>query len=300
MVHCRSYHAAWAAVQIKLKHNFKFKIVFDPRGLFPEEVALKKNYSEVNEDYKYLKKIEEEIISNIDVLIAVSDTMANYYKRLGVDKVKTIYLSSDVSLLKPSNLNSTKQELNFIYVGALSNSTWHKITELKYLMIHILNKVPESNFTIVTTSNHKEIIKEFNDFPIDKLHLTSTKNLNELKPLLQKANFGLMSYFTPKTQREIVLSDMVMAVKTAEYFAAGLPLILNKYCGGASHIVNENNIGIAYTPSEFKEITKSKIVSLTNSSKKNEISNLAEELFDYSSNANRYKQVYIDLYSSNH
>jgi hypothetical protein len=46
IVHCRSYHAAWAAITIRDKYKLNYKVIFDGRDLWPEEMALKQCFSE--------------------------------------------------------------------------------------------------------------------------------------------------------------------------------------------------------------------------------------------------------------
>lgn len=45
IIHCRSYHSAWAAIKCRERYRFKYKVIFDPRGLYPEEVSLKREKS---------------------------------------------------------------------------------------------------------------------------------------------------------------------------------------------------------------------------------------------------------------
>jgi hypothetical protein len=57
LIHCRSYHAAWAAIQVRDKYKLNYKIIFDGRDLWPEEVALKKGWNDSSKDYLFLKLI---------------------------------------------------------------------------------------------------------------------------------------------------------------------------------------------------------------------------------------------------
>lgn len=294
VLHCRSYHATWAAIKVKIKYGFKYEIIFDARGIWPEEVAHKKGYNKENENYKFLKNIELFIINNVDSIVAVSDTMRKHFLGLGANNVHTIYLSTPVSKLSPNLLKKSKGDvITFCYVGALSNNTWHRIDDLLKLFLHLNKTIENANFVIVTTSNHKEIKKSFIDFPIEKLKITSTKNIQELQIVLRDVDYGVMSYFNPSTDKELLLSNMVMAVKTAEYIGAGLPMIVNKFCGGAAAVINNNNLGISYNPNTFDELTKEKIISVLKEKTNIERSRFAEEFFDYKSNAFKYRDLYV-------
>ncbi|WP_417365318.1 glycosyltransferase [Flavobacterium beibuense] len=293
VVHCRSYHAAFAAVQVREKYKFNYKIVFDGRGLYPEEVALKKGYSDSNSNYLFLKQIENKLLSECDVSVAVSDTMKEHYLSLKAKKAVCVYLSSSTVRLRGGREHIVREgdKINYGYVGALSDDTWHKPQELLdlYMKLRVFGK---SKLIIVTTSNHEAIRKCFANIPDDEIYITSTKTDEELKNILQTFDFGLMSYFKPQSKREILLGNMVLAVKIVEYLAAGLPVIVNRYCGGAASIVEKYNLGIVYDPETFQEINSKNITGFVNDYKFFERSDLAKELFDYEVNAEKYKRIY--------
>lgn len=295
IVHCRSYHAAWAALKVKEKYGFDYKIVFDGRGLWPEEIALKRNFSQDGEDYLFLKSIEKELLQKCDVSVAVSDTMKDHYEKLGAKKVECIYLSASIDKLAP-NLNHHREDevMSFCYVGALSEDTWHHPAQLLELYAHLRSLIGQTRLVIVTTSDHGAIKEYFKELPYDEIILTSSKSVEELKNILEEADFGILSYFVPKTAREKLLGNMVLAVKTAEYLAAGLPVLVNEACGGAATIVNQNQLGIAYNPSTFSELTQENIQLFLNKDK-NKVSNLAKSLFDYQNNAMKYANLYHSL-----
>ncbi len=296
IVHCRSYHAAWAALKVKEKYNFKYKIIFDPRGLWPEEISLKKGFNENSPDYRFLKSIENQLLCGCDLVISVSDTMLQYLKKMNVKNLECIYLSADTKKLRNENDNKDNEYINVGYVGVLSETTWHKPKDLLELYIKIRENVKNTRLFIVTTSSHTDIKKIFSEIPVEELVLISTKSIDELKIVLNKLDFGLMSYFKPENKKDILLAKMVLGVKIAEYLSAGLPIIVNKMCGGASNIIDYFNIGISYDPNSFKEINKENILKFVNDNKHFERNAIAEKLFDYNNNATKYKLVYDRLY----
>jgi len=296
VVHCRSYHAAWAALKVKEKYNLPYKVIFDARGLWPEEVSLKKGYSDSSDNYKFLKTIESYNFQYSSVIVAVSDTMSEIFKNIGAKKVKTIYLSSNTGVLKNTNLKNEKNNsVTFCYVGALSESTWHKPKELLSLYQHLRNIVTNPKLMIVTTSNYNDIKECFADIPNNELVFSSTKNITELKEKLIQADIGLMSYFTPVTSREVILGKTVLAVKTAEYLAAGLPMIVNSYCGGAAKIITEHGIGLAYNPNDLTYLTSENVSDLLLFDSKLKAQEKSYDLFDYRRNAERYKSIYQEI-----
>jgi glycosyltransferase involved in cell wall biosynthesis len=296
ILHCRSYHASWAALSVKKKFGFSYKIIFDARGLWPEEVALKKEYAPHSKDYKFLKNIESTLLEESDLTIAVSDTMQSHYEKIGVNRISTVYLSANTKELV-FNRNTIKEtkHTNLCYVGALSDDTWHRPSELLILFKRIKNILPDAQLTIVTTSSHEKVRTYFSEFSQDTIKITTSKSVLELKNIFKKMDFGLMSYFTPSTKQETLLSKMVLAVKTAEYLTAGLPMIVNKACEGAAYLIEKYNLGVAYDPNTFEELTLDKITGFNTPEEQERISVIASQLFDYQYHARQYAELYKEL-----
>jgi glycosyltransferase involved in cell wall biosynthesis len=296
IVHCRSYGAAWAALSVKEKYGLRYKIIFDGRGLWPEEAALKKGWSEKSADYLFLKSIESKLLEYCDCSVTVSDTMHEHYVGLGAKNDHTIYLSADTNQLKVGvDQFEFNDNVRFCYVGALSNDTWHQPSALVDLYRQLRALFPKTQLTIVTTSNHDSLRRDFAEFPENEIVLTATKTRAELKQVLESQDFGLMTYFQPKNDKEILLGRMVLAVKSAEYFIAGLPMICNAYCGGVARLIEKNQLGITYFPEKLEEIKREDINSYLNKAAKNRCQDFAEENFDYGVNALNYKNIYESL-----
>ncbi|WP_412486422.1 hypothetical protein [Shewanella chilikensis] len=296
IVHCRSYHAAWAALNVKIKYGFTYKIIIDGRGLWPEEVALKKNWSQQSEDYRFLKTVESQLLDKCNCSVSVSDTMHEHYVKLGAKNDHTVYLSADTKQLKVEiGEFEVSDTVRFCYVGALSEDTWHQPSVLVELYRKLRLLFPKTKLTIVTTSNHAALRQTFSEFPTQEIVLTSTKSRAELKQVFKKQDFGLMTYFSPETDREKLLGNMVLAVKTAEYFVAGLPMICNAYCGGAARIIEDNSLGVVYYPENIDSLTSEEFVHYLRKSAREKCQAFALDNFDYSVNAGKYLKLYRDV-----
>jgi glycosyltransferase involved in cell wall biosynthesis len=297
-VHCRSYHAAWAALQARRRFGGRYRIVFDARGLFPEEVALKRCYPDQSPDYLYLKGVERVLLDKCDVTVAVSDTMEAHFRALGARQVELIYLSASYLRLHASRelMDKPTKRLEFCYVGALSEGTWHKPSSLARLFARLKADFTDAKLTIVSTSSHSAIRTHFAQWSEADVEITSTKTDEELKSYLVRADLGLMSYFEPSTPREVILADMVMAVKIAEYLCAGLPIIVNRYCGGAAHVISQHALGVVYDPDQLATLDVSRIRQLMEEpGARDRISRTACKLFDYSVHARQYADLYRRL-----
>lgn len=298
VVHCRSYHAAWAALQVRNTNKLDFKIIFDARGLYPEEVAHKRHFAEDGADYHYLKAVEKVLLKECDVTISVSDTMKAHFAELGGKDLPVVYLSANHEKLKRdiSKPRHSDAPVRFCYVGALGERTWHKPSALGELFSCLRDFFPGSTLLIVTTSDHSLIRPHFRPCDWHHVAITSSKSVDELATHFQNVDVGLMSYFNPSSRRESKLAEMVMAVKTAEYLCAGLPVIVNKYCGGASSIIKKYKLGITYDPEDIQSLDAQKIRDhVYNIGTGMTISEIAQELFDYRAHAQQYVNIYRRL-----
>lgn len=298
IIHCRGYHSTNLAIKLRRKYNFEYKIIFDPRGLAPEEFILSRNSNIKSYSYRKLKQIEAENIMESDIILSVSDTMTEYYNVLGAKNVKTIFLSTNFdSVNYKKNIgrkNIDPNSLKFCYAGALDARTWHKPDLLIDLYVRLSSMFPESTLTIITNSNHQSILKLLPHSIKDKVQMVSCSTSDEVLLILKKCDIGLMSYMIPKSVMELKVANTVFAIKTVEYLASSIPVIVNKYCGGASKFLLDNNFGLVYDPNNLDRINKADV--------ENMISNFDFEkcfekrkLFSYEENINKYVEIYHEL-----
>jgi glycosyltransferase involved in cell wall biosynthesis len=296
IVHCRSYHAAWAALAVRTKYGLDYKIIFDGRGLWPEEVSLKKGWLQNSKNYSFLKSIELQLLKQCDYSVSVSENMHEHYRSLGASNDHTVYLSTDVNQLKVNlDQRCADDKVRFCYVGALSDHTWHRPRALVDLYHALKLLYPESHLTIVTSSSHEDLKTEFSEFRDKEISFIQTFSRSHLKDVLSRQDFGLMAYFLPDTEEELLLANVVLAVKTAEYLIAGLPMICNKFCGGAAGLINNNNLGVTYNPKNFLGLQKEKIDSYLNDIARRRCQEYAAENFSYETNAQKYADMYLRL-----
>nr|WP_290128662.1 glycosyltransferase [Pseudoalteromonas shioyasakiensis] len=298
IVHCRSYHATWAALKVREKYKLKYKVIFDARGIWPLEVTLKRKESQESKNYKFLNGVEQYCLDNSDKVIAVSESMSLYFAKKTQTDIETIYLSADTSQLSTIERRVKRckdKSIMYCYLGALSSNTWHKPKELSELFKRLKTLTPDCKLMIITTSPKSGFLTYFNCFPEGDIVVRSSTNINELKGLLTECDYGLMSYFTPECELQKTLSSSVLAVKTAEYLAAGMPMLVNKYCGGAALFLKDYRVGISYDPENLQTLTLKHIKELFDI-QPSKVKEAAKAHLNYKANASKYSDVYNELY----
>ena len=301
VIHCRSYHAAYASLKAREKSNLRYKVIFDARGLWPEEGVLKGRINPNSQDYRSMKVIERYLLSESDATVVVSDTMQQHYKQLGVQNTIVIYLGALTKILSPQNIeldySHKKNKCTLCYVGALSNKTWHKPAFLFQLYKKYRSCLPNSKLLIITQSNHESIYEERGDIPLSEIIITSTKTPQELAKLLQSSSFGALPYFKPQSSIEKQIANTVIASKTAEYLAAGLPVLVNQSCGGAATLVEREGVGIGYSLENLQEINSETLKNLSTLPVSKKAIKVAQQNLDFDSNADRYLKLYHSILS---
>lgn len=298
IIHCRSYHATYAALQIRDTCPLNYKVVFDPRGLWPEEGVLKGRIRENSFNYQYNKQIEKYLLKKSDITVSVSDTMQKHYEALGTKNCRTIYLSAPAQALKTKQANIIKKDNILCYVGALNDKTWHKPRFLFELYQQYRKCISNAKLLIVTQSNHREILNQRGEIPLSEVEITATYTPQELATCLQRSTFGALPYFIPSSHCEYIVAETVIASKTAEYLAAGLPVLVNRYCGGAREVIQRNSLGLIYDPENLETVSCNSLSKLMNQNISLICSKFAEENFSMYNNSIRYQEIYYNLIST--
>jgi glycosyltransferase involved in cell wall biosynthesis len=91
---------------------------------------------------------------------------------------------------------------------------------------------------------------------------------------------------------EKAIANTLFGVKTAEYLAAGIPLLVNRHCGGATELVMRTGVGISYDPVTFEGVTTEALEAVLDESVSARAKSVARQYFDYSVNAARYRELY--------
>ena len=293
ILHCRGYHSTNLAIRLRDKYNLNYKVVFDPRGLFPEESVISMKCKIKSFGYKKLKQIESQNIIKSDIVLSVSDTMTEYFYSIGAKNVKTVYLSS--SLSKQHNVNKVNYDnIKFCYAGALSFNTWHKPDMLLDLFEKLNTIFPNSTLNILTNSDHFLILKLIPQGLSDRVFIKSCSTPEEVLINLSTQDIGLMAYSIPKDNIQMKVASTVFAIKSVEYFVSGLPVIVNKFCGGAKSFIEKYDLGLSYNPINYSEINRDYIIEMVEKFY-NSKDSIPLSLFTYEANIKRLLDVYYEL-----
>lgn len=299
VIHCRSYHAAFAALKAMKSLGKYIPLVFDPRGLMPEEGVLHGRFARASLSYSRWKKVERYIIKKAAVTIAVSESMKVYYSQLGAKDVRLIYISSDMKTGRSGckSIDAASAIKQLIYVGAIG--AWHPAEAVFDVFFAFRKTNPGATLRILAPKNTWDYVrkvaaeKEINQ---SEFSLGYAATRLELESEIRGSYAGLLTYRAPSNEIEALVASTVLSTKFVEYLTGGIPVIVNKHCGGAAKYIFSHDCGVVYDPEHVEHTSFVPLDDFWNDSvKRVNVINRAVHDFSVENNAERYKSLYAEL-----
>lgn len=285
IIHCRSYHAAIEAIRVKQSISHDVKVLFDPRGLLPEEVLIKTGQKEA---FQFYKAIERDILKKTDMLSAVSDGMAEHFSKLfnGPIKINYACFSASPNISIPI-IKSERNYKTLCYIGNISENGYHSTHALSLLYKSFKETFKETRLLLVTQSNVENIgqVLKISNKEIETRKANSSQEV--FKIISENADFGALPFtLTSDSKKELVASTMI-GNKTIEYLFAGVKPIINYKCSSAIALVKKHYSGYVFNPNDnFLEAIGNKEVANLND---------LQDLFDTRNVATKYIEIYKEL-----
>lgn len=310
VLHCRSYHAALLGVLTRKIFRMNYKIVFDTRGLVPEEGVLIGAYREGSLSYRLWKCVEKRLFDEADAIVNVSDTFSAHVREISANSnVYTIYTGVDsrIFVKDSGKRNEANRILGIdekvkvlVYSGSLGEKGWHSPELLANVYVSFKECFSKTKLLIISRSDPHVIAERLERRGLDRddYVIVPGNSLQEVNFFLQRGDYAAFPYREISGKVEKAISRSVMAIKTGEYLACGLPLIVNGNVGGASAIVEKYGAGVVFDPENVSGI-KDGIRSIDE--RYVQVSErcraVAVDCFDYEKNAQKYMAIYDALFT---
>jgi glycosyltransferase involved in cell wall biosynthesis len=265
IIHCRSYPAALMAALSTLFKR-KVKIIFDMRGLYPEEGVAQGIWDERSVSFKLWKKIEKWIMRRSEKIIVLSDTFAEYVAGLDIEynkKITNIPASVDEGFLKiekeeRENIRDKMSlEGKYVFVSHGTLNYWHSPDILADVFSQIKKYVKDAHLLILSSYGKEKL-----EYILKKRYLNAhdyTINYvpyNEVPKYLTASDYAIIPSMDPDNVDadgiKHILETMI-GLKVSECLASGLPLVVNRNIGGLRSIMRNNDIGVSF---DVKQIGK--------------------------------------------
>ncbi|MBT3276276.1 MAG: glycosyltransferase, partial [Spirochaetales bacterium] len=243
LFHGRSYPVMIALNALKALKP-KMKIIFDVRSDFPEENITTGLWSENSPSYRSWKKVEKKALLKSDISVMVNKTYYSHYSNIEPE-IQTIMAPNNVICARydhsdkkrasiRNSLGFSEADIIFTYCGSLENH-WHKAQFYIEFLEIIFQRIEKCAFVFIT-GNTKAISQVLakSSLPAERGRVLSLP-YHQVPDYLSATDYGMLFLHRPK---------IAMAIKTAEYLAAGCPIIVNSNIQGAAEIVKATGLGV--------------------------------------------------------
>jgi glycosyltransferase involved in cell wall biosynthesis len=306
IVHCRSYVATAIAIICKIVFP-RIKVVFDPRGFWPEEGVVTKRWRENSVTFQGWKRIEAFLFRRSDQVIALSETFRSRVCQI-VDgaKCSVIYASVDAGRFVAARQarGIRRKELGFendrvfVYNGSLH--AWHDAPLLAQLYRALARKGGNNKLLVITAHSAKALHEVFKTAGLsaDQYRIIAARPA-EVPGYLAASDYGLvpLKRFAGGGPMSVVAETMI-GTKVAEYLACGLPIIVNRHVGGLRALMDRYRLGIVFDSDHLNGVAEEvKRIEERYSEYQKDCQHVAEQYFSLDEAACAYAQLYRDLVS---
>jgi len=307
IVHCRAYWATRAALAARKLSAHPFKVVFDPRGHVPEEGRFKRPRLFTAHSLAYWNGVERRLLNSADRVVCVTEQMqTNYQEKHGWDAHNAVVIPTMASLevFAPRRSRAEAKQATglpadgvvFGYSGALGNSDWHDVSRLVALHQANRHQDPRAAMLIVTRSNHEAIRQAFQAGQAETgLYLQRADSLTAVSNLLNAMDVAVLPYRDSSNAIEDYLASSLIGVKTAEYLAAGLPVVVNQVLKSAQALVEARQVGLAFQSGQEEAVWRSIQGLLQDAGLIERCRVTASDVFSTENNVRKYLALYAAL-----
>jgi glycosyltransferase involved in cell wall biosynthesis len=301
IIHCRSYVATFLAVLTK--YFFKdVRVIFDPRGFWPEEGVVTHLWSETSLSFRFWKRVEKYLLRRCDKVIALSDSFAT---RIGQLEKRAdsavIYASADLQEFERARQlrDLKRRELGlegktvFVYNGGLG--AWHDPSLLAQVFKAAAQALSDTKLLVITGYNKDKLESAFRGAGLrTEDFLVRAAEPQQVPGYLVTGDYGIVPLKEINEPGAMtVVADTMIGTKVAEYLACGLPIAVNKNVGGLKSLMERYKIGVFFDSGNLAELLLALRHVHDNYAKyRADCELVASRYFSLSQTAHSYYQVY--------
>lgn len=257
VVHCRSYVPAYMCLMLRRLTGIKF--IFDMRGFLPDEYVEGGHWTMDCWEYKLAKKLEAKCLRAADAVVVTTRGMRDQLleARAGlrdeIDRKLTIIPNlADMNRFGPDD--AVRSEMRERYgledktvalwlVGGIAD--WHMPTEVARFFLAMKRLHPRSVLLVLTSStNVHRILQDAGLTTEDYMAISATPE--EVGKHILIGDFGINFCSSEHS---------ASAIKSAEYLASGLPILIDKAEESANVLARDSRTGVvveSYGEDEFE------------------------------------------------
>lgn len=294
IIHARSYWPCAAAISAGFKD-----VIFEPRSLWTLENIAMGDIKENSKAEIYWNKIEKQCSTLSNKVISINKPMSSYFidnysNKINNKVIPIIYKKEDFYFnpLERKKLRKSlriEDKLVFTYSGSFGMSNVGK-KEISKVVKKLSSSIPDSHFLFITPSYELNTILEISTKSELKNNQVTIIH-PEHKKISSYLSAGDIGFHALPYQKDHFTR---MGTKVVEYFAVGLPVIVNRNVGAAADLISSNNLGFVINNDMTLEEIKKKI-KITSQLSRNNIIEYAQSNFEIQKVSSKYLSIYSEL-----
>lgn len=242
VVHFRGYYP-FMFIGIFLRF-FNIKVIWDPRGVQPEEYLYQKRCIKGYIGYLYFKFGEILCLYSSNAIVSVSNNMATYYSK------KKYFRSNCLSYVIPSlpsqdstntfskivrsDLGLLKDDVVFCFSGSLSK--WQLFEETCGVLCNVFSVIKSGKFLVLTNDFEEAKITLSKYFHINQ-YLVLSVDSNKVIDYLQLGDYGILF------RENILINRVSSPIKLNDYVVSGIYSFASSIIGDVEQVFNKYNLG---------------------------------------------------------
>jgi glycosyltransferase involved in cell wall biosynthesis len=255
--HCRSYHAALLCSLAN--RGLERKLIFDPRGLFPEEGVLYKRLRAGGASFRGWKALEHKLLRAADATVALSTPFAEHLRAIDPSaRIEVIPAGARIEhftrRIRPANATT----LTLVFLGAFDpGQTWYYSVRALAEVTRSFQSVFGSTFLrVITASPHAPLAAALlaHGLPRDMFELTRTSDLAQTAELLRKCDLAIYPFNPRLARARDPILTTILGSKTGEYLACGLPLITTAAVGAIATLIRNRKLGVCLSSADLNAL----------------------------------------------
>ena len=290
VVHARSYPAAWAVH----RSGVEVPWVFDTRGHYPEEGVLAGALDAGGTDFLAWKSMERELLGGCAAAVHVTEAFGRAMDAIRPHRRVVVPTSVDPGPFRDA---VSGERRGLVYLGALSPSGWHSPAALAALWLSARDALGLERLLVVSRADPVSLRTQLGAAGVESevLEIRATDAAEETAALLASARFAALPYRLDAGPEHELVARTMLASKTGEYLAAGLPVLCNQRIGGAGELIREAGAGLLYGPDTDWEVEGGALVARYEEARA--AARAASDGFDVGRHAETFAELYRSLVS---
>jgi len=254
IIHARSYVPALIGLFYQLV--FRIRLIFDPRGILPEELMLARKWKRRDLRYRFWKFAEKILLRRADTIIALSRPFKRHLRQIA--SRNNIFITPCCIDPECFSYDETRRQAmrtslglgeSFTIVYSIGCFVPYQALERAIELFNILREEqPDARLLILTP----EATAMQNYAKRRGLHMTGISLMHapfsKMPDYLMACDAGLL------VRHPSIVSRVASPVKFAEYLSCGLPVLAFTGIGDTEFIIKRFSVGECVEPDDREDI----------------------------------------------